>query len=150
MMLVGGSLVLLTSTSPFTSPPAATEPSTPNSARVAAITSDQTRLNSPVETTVDRSDAVSALKEPDAIATEEARVPDLPSTDDDAVAALGEPLTPEAEQASQEDTAEGMAAADEAAQPDGATTASAEADRSNPEHGGDPRTRRGDCACRTG
>ncbi len=73
---------------------------------------------------------MTAPNEPEAIATEEAVVPELPAADDDAVAALGEPLAPEADQAGQEDTAEGMASPDEAAEPDGATTdvASAEAE----------------------
>jgi protein TonB len=127
MMLVGGGLVLLTSTSPFTAPPAVTEASTPDSARVVANAPDQTRLSPPVETTVDRSEAVSTLKEPDAVETEEAQAPDLPATDDEAVAALGEPLSPESDQASQEDSAEGMAAADEAAEPDAAAADAASA-----------------------
>jgi protein TonB len=120
MMLVGGGLVLLTSTSPFTSPPAVTEASTPDSARVVATAPDQTRLSQPVEATPDLNDAAAALKEPDTAQPEAALAPDIPSPDDDAVAALGTPLTPEPDEANQEDTAEGMAVADDVAQPDSA------------------------------
>lgn len=128
MMLVGGSLVLLTSTSPFTAPPTEIEPSTPDSARVASSAPDQTRLSPPVETTVDRSEAVSVQNEPEAVAAEEPVVPDLPAVDDEAVAAIGEPVASEADQAGQQDTPEAMASPDEAAEPDDATPDAASAE----------------------
>ena len=138
MMLVGGSLVLLTSTAPFTSPPEATEPSTPDSARVSVATLDLSRPSPPVEPTVDPGDTVTAASEPEAAVTDEAAVTELPAADDNSVASLGGPAAPEAIEAGQEDTAEGMAATDEVAEaepaatpePDGAITdtASAEAE----------------------
>ena len=94
MMLVGGGLVLLTSTSPFTSPPAVIEASTPDSARVVATAPDQTRLSQPVEATPDLNDAAAALKEPDTAQPEAALAPDIPSPDDDAVAARHSRLSP--------------------------------------------------------
>jgi protein TonB len=121
MMLVGGSLVLLTSTAPFTSPPEATEPSTPDSARVSVATLDLNRPSPPVEPTVDRGDTV-APSEPEAAVTDEAAVTELPAADDNSVASLGGPAAPEAIEAGQADTAEGMAATDEVAVPEPAAT----------------------------
>jgi protein TonB len=122
MVLVGGSLILLTSTSPFTPPPQmATEPSMPASTRVATAR-DQTRMGMTNEVPVERSFTASTGKEPDTVAHEEAIAPEVPAVEDDSVAVLGTPIAPEIDQGDEEETPEGMAVADGAPQPDDATS----------------------------
>ena len=132
-VLVGGSLILLTSTAPWTPrPQVASEPSTPDSAPLVAqpsiefprvaMDADQVRTNVPDEAEADptvtaSTDDVSVAAEP-----ETAQASDASPTDaGDAAAALGTPPEAEADDASPEDVApEGMAVAEAASEPDGA------------------------------
>ncbi len=111
-VLVGGTLILLTSTSPWT-PPQQTEnePSTPDSARLsppaeaidlqfprAPHDSDQGRTGPAAEPQVaDRTYTASTGEEPVPQEPEQPLAPEASSADDDALAALGTPLDPESD-----------------------------------------------------
>lgn len=124
-VLVGGSLILLTSTAPWTPrPQVASEPSTPDSAPLVAqpsiefprvaMDADQVRTNVPDEAEADptvtaSTDDVSVAAEPETTQASDASSVDA----GDAAAALGTPRP--------EDVApEGMAVAEAASEPDGA------------------------------
>ncbi len=112
VVLVGGTLILLTSTSPWTPPPQTeNEPSTPDSARLSAeggaaldlqfprapLASEQSRTGPAAEADeTDRTYTASTGEQPDPQAPEQTLAPEASSADDDgAVAALGTPLDPE-------------------------------------------------------
>jgi protein TonB len=132
VVLVGGSLLLLTSTAPWTQPPQIeSDPSTPDSMPLSAessiefpgpvIDAAQVRTNVPDEAEVDPTITASTDNEP--ISTEpEATLPSNtpPAEDGDDVAALETPLEIEAHDAGPEDVAlEGMAMAEAAPEQEG-------------------------------
>ena len=132
-VLVGGSLILLTSTAPWTpAPQAESEPSTPDSPQVAAGPSiefprpstelDQARTSFPDEAEADPTTTSSTGDEPISTEPEATRSSDTPSAEDgDVVAALGTPLDAETEDAGPDDVGtEGMVVADAAPEPDSA------------------------------
>ena len=102
-VLVGGSLLLLTSTAHWTPPPeAGDDPSTPDTMPIAEEPSiefqrpsteiDQARTNGPDETEADPTVTASTADEPDPVESDAALASDAPSTEQgDVVAALGTP-----------------------------------------------------------
>ena len=140
-VLVGGSLILLTSTAPWTPPPSAeSEPSTPDSPQLAAepaiefprpaIETDQARTGFSDDVEVDRTTTASTGDEPVPTEPESTLSSDAPSAEDsDAVAALGTILDAETEDASPDDVgAEGMVVADAVPEPDSAANDAAAPD----------------------
>jgi protein TonB len=134
-VLVGGSLILLTSTAPWTpAPQTESEPSTPDSPQLAAepsiefprpaIDADQARTGFSVDVEVDRTATASTGDEPSPTEPEATASSDAPSAEDgDAMAALGTPRAAETEGASPEDVgAEGMVVPDAAPEPDSAAS----------------------------
>jgi protein TonB len=142
-VLVGGSLILLTSTAPWTPrPEVEIELSTPDSAPLVAqpsiefprvaMDADQVRTSVPDESEVDptitaSTDDASPAGEPETTQApssepETTQTSDTSPTDaGDAAVALGAPLDTEADDASPEDVApEGMAVAEAASEPEGA------------------------------
>ena len=131
MVLVGGSLILLTSTSPFTSPPqAVSESSTPDAAQSArdtagpigieypraAIASDQTRISPEVAPDIDRSYTASTETAPGPTEDVETASSDTPPVaEEDAV-----PDDETADASPEDVAAEGLAAADALPEPDSA------------------------------
>jgi protein TonB len=130
-VLVGGSLILLTSTAPWTPrPQVEIELSTPDSAPLVAqpsieyprvaMDADQVRTKVPDEAEADptitaSTDDVSAAAEPETTQTSS------PTDAGDAAVAPGTPLEPETGDAGPEDVApEGMAVAEAASEPEGA------------------------------
>lgn len=139
-VLVGGSLILLTSTAPWTPAPQQNEPSTPDSSQVTVGPSiefarpstelDQARTSLPDEAEADPTATASTGDEPSPTEPEATRSSHVPlAEDDDAVAALGTPRDAETEDASAEDVgAEGMVVTDAAPEPDAATNTEAAPD----------------------
>jgi periplasmic protein TonB len=141
VVLVGSSLLVLTSTAPFPPPQAERETSTSDSARLATepsttiefpranVETDQAGLADDVA--ADRTYTASTDKEPDAAEPEEALAPEAPPIEEDeVVAALGTPLEAETEDAGREDTVtKVMIAPDPVPEPDSApNTEAAQAD----------------------
>jgi protein TonB len=133
-VLVGGSLILLTSTAPWTRPPQVeSEPSTPDSAPLvaepsiefprAAIDPDQARAGASDDAEVDRTITASTGDEPTPTEPQATLSFDAISIDSaDAVAAAETPLEAESGDAGPEDVApEGMVVADAAPEPDSAS-----------------------------
>jgi protein TonB len=136
-VLVGGSLILLTSTAPWTpAPQAESEPSTPDSPQFAAGPSiefprpstelDQARTSFPdeAEAEADPTTTASTGDEPIPTEPEATRSSDTLSAEDgDAVAALGTPRDAATEDAGTDDAgAEGMAVTDATPGPDSAAS----------------------------
>lgn len=132
-VLVGGSLILLTSTAPWIpAPQAESEPSTPDSPQFAAGPSiefprpstelDQARTSFPDEAEADPTTTASTGDEPSPTELVATRSSDTLSAEDgDAVAALGTPRDVEPEDTGPDDVgAEGMVVTDAAPEPDSA------------------------------
>lgn len=132
-VLVGGSLILLTSTAPWIpAPQAEGEPSTPDSPQFAAGPSiefprpstelDQARTSFPDEAEADPTTTASTGDEPSPTELVATRSSDTLSAEDgDAVAALGTPRDVEPEDIGPDDVgAEGMVVTDAAPEPDSA------------------------------
>jgi periplasmic protein TonB len=140
-VLVGGSLILLTSTAPWTpAPQAESEPSTPDSSQFAAgpavefprpaVEADQARTGFSDDVAVDRTATASTDDEPSPTEPEATGLSDTPSPEDgEAVAALGTPRDAGTEDEGAEDVgAEGMVVTDAAPEPDAALNTEAAPD----------------------
>ncbi len=140
-VLVGGSLILLTSTAPWTpAPQAESEPSTPDSSQFAsgpaiefqrpAVEADQARTGFSDDMAVDHTATASTGDKPSPTEPEATGSSDTPSPKDgDAVAAFGTPRDAATEDAGAEDVgAEGMVVTDAAAEPDAAANTEAAPD----------------------
>ncbi len=129
-VLVGGGLLLLTSTAPWTRPPQS-DPSTPDSMPLAAEPTiefpqteiDQARTSISNDAEVDDTITASTGEEPSLAESEAAQSTEAASADPDVVAASDTPVEAATDDSSEDDgTSEGMAVADTLPEPDSVAT----------------------------